>query len=334
MTTRDENKPTGGRRIRLELQPSLESLGIADDAYIVVGNMPAGAHLSAGYGKADRTWSVPPTELSQLDIITPEDDGQPLVLNVRVVSLDPQRDNFASTVARFDLHIAADGSVSPVAPGQVPGQATMGRAVMLNRPRADRYVPLADSEADLPSELREASRAMAMAADARAHSGEALRFAQALAKWQAQEMKRWAYSEVETLQRQRQELAGVAARLRVVEGDREVNLGERWDSKFAELVSAQQAQPSASPRERGAAYGAAAPTPRQSEPAPQPAPTSAPATRLGKSVPAPPAGWQSPAKPAAAKKQHIRLVSPGRWLEVSSVGLIVGTLVGLSSFLL
>src|SRR5215472_4105746 len=113
--TRDENQQTGGRRIRLALQPSLESLGIADDAYVVIGNVPAGAHLSAGYGKADRTWSVPAPELGQLDIITPEADGQPLVLNVRVVSLDPQRDTFASTIARFDLHVAPDGSV-PAAP--------------------------------------------------------------------------------------------------------------------------------------------------------------------------------------------------------------------------
>src|SRR5215475_14185827 len=131
--TRDENKQTGGRRIRLELQPSLESLGVADDAYVVVGNVPAGAHLTAGYGKADRTWSVPPTELNQLDIVTPEDGGEPLVLNVRVVSLDPQRDNFASTIARFDLHVAADGTVSTTA----PGPSIAGRALVLSRPRAD-----------------------------------------------------------------------------------------------------------------------------------------------------------------------------------------------------
>jgi len=330
MTTREENKPTGGRRIRLELQPSLESLGVADDAYVVVGNMPAGAHLTAGYGKADRTWSVPPTELNQLDIVTPEDGGEPLVLNVRVVSLDPQRDNFASTIARFDLHVAADGTVSTTA----PGSATAGRALVLSRPRADRYVPLADSEADLPEELRDASRAMTMAADARARSGEALRFARALAKWQAQEMKRWAYGEVEAMQRQRQELSGVAQRLRVVEDDRDVSLGERWDSKFAELVSAQQEAGAASLQERKAAYGAAATAPKPAEAAPAPQPTPMTVTRVGKPVPKPKTGWQPPARPAAAAQPRVRMVAPGRWLEISSVGIVLGTLVGLSGFLL
>jgi hypothetical protein len=334
--TRNENEQTGGRRIRLELQPSLESLGIADDAYVVIGNVPAGAHLSAGYGKADRTWSVPAPELGALDIITPEADGQPLVLNVRVVSLDPQRDTFASTIARFDLHVAADGSVS-AAPA---GQATPGRAVVLNRPRADRYVPLADSEADLPSELREASRAMAMAADARAHSGEALRFAQALAKWQAQEMKRWAYREVEAMQRQRREIAGVAGRLRVVDGEREADLGERWDAKFAELMSAQQGPAPASAQERGNAYGAAA-APKPAAPAApsatvvpiKPKPAAKPA-RVGKPVPSPQGKWPAPASAKAAASSRVRRVGPGRWLEVSSVGIVLGTLVGLSSFLL
>jgi hypothetical protein len=333
--TRNENEQTGGRRIRLELQPSLESLGIADDAYVVIGNVPAGAHLSAGYGKADRTWSVPAPELGQLDIITPEADGQPLVLNVRVVSLDPQRDNFASTIARFDLHVASDGNVT-AAPA---GQATPGRAVVLNRPRADRYVPLADSEADLPSELREASRAMAMAADARAHSGEALRFAQALAKWQAQEMKRWAYREVEAMQRQRQEIAGVAGRLRVVDGEREADLGGRWDAKFAELMSAQRGPAPASAQERGSAYGAAAPKPTAPA-APsatvvpiKPKPPARPA-RVGKPVPSPQGKWPAPASPKAAASSRVRRVGPGRWLEVSSVGIVLGTLAGLSSFLL
>ena len=45
----------GARRVRLELQPSLRNLGVGDDAFVVIGNMPAGSHLSAGYGNADRS---------------------------------------------------------------------------------------------------------------------------------------------------------------------------------------------------------------------------------------------------------------------------------------
>jgi hypothetical protein len=105
-----------GRRVRLELQPSLRSLGVGDDAFLVIGNMPAGAHLSAGYGNADRSWLVPATDFNHLDIVAPGDGTQAVVLNVRVVSLDPERDSFASTIARFDIHIAPDGEVSTSLP--------------------------------------------------------------------------------------------------------------------------------------------------------------------------------------------------------------------------
>jgi len=51
------------------------------------------------------------------------------------------------------------------------------------------------------------------------------------------------------VRRQRQELAGTAARLRVVEGGREVSLDERWHSKFAELLTAQGAELPAQPQD-------------------------------------------------------------------------------------
>jgi hypothetical protein len=53
-------------------------------------------------------------------------------------------------------------------------------------------------------------------------------------------------------------LAGIAARLRVVEGGREVSLDQRWDSKFAELLTAQGAELPAQRQDRDGAYAAAA----------------------------------------------------------------------------
>jgi len=44
------------------------------------------------------------------------------------------------------------------------------------------------------------------------------------------------------VRRQRQDLAGMAAHLRVVEDGREVSLDQRWNSKFAELLTAQGAE--------------------------------------------------------------------------------------------
>jgi hypothetical protein len=265
--TIDEMKEMGARRVRLELQPSLRSLGVGEDAYVVIDNVPADARLSAGYGNADRSWLVPASEFNQVDIVAPDGDGESVVLNVRVVSLDPNRDSFASTIARFDIHIAPDGAIStsqpsapaPNAPAPRPRfPAITGRPTVVNRTHADRYLPLVDSEDELPQDVREASHALVAARAAGRDDGAAARFARAMAKWQAQELQRWAYREAELVRRQRQELAGIAARLRVVEGGREVSLDQRWDSKFAELLTAQGAELSAQRQDRDGAYAAAA----------------------------------------------------------------------------
>ncbi|HZF33180.1 MAG TPA: hypothetical protein VE914_05210 [Candidatus Angelobacter sp.] len=265
--TIDEMKDMGARRVRLELQPSLRSLGVGDDAYVVIDNVPADAHLSAGYGNADRSWLVPASEFSQVDIVAPDGDGEPVVLNVRVVSLDPNGDSFASTIARFDIHIAPDGTISTLQPSASAPNALRprsklpalpGRPTAVNRARADRYLPLVDSEDELPQDVREASHALAKARAAGRDDGAAARFSRAMAKWQAQELQRWAYREAELVRRQRQELAGIAARLRVVEGGREVSLDERWSSKFAELLTAQGAELPTRPQDGDTAYDAAA----------------------------------------------------------------------------
>jgi hypothetical protein len=128
---------------------------------------------------------------------------------------------------------------------------------VVNRTRADRYLPLVDSEDELPQDVREASHALAKARAAGRDDGAAARFSRAMAKWQAQELQRWAYREAELVRKQRQELAGIAARLRVVEGGREVSLDERWHSKFAELLTAQGAELPARPQDGDNAYDAA-----------------------------------------------------------------------------
>lgn len=258
---RDKTATQHGRRIRLELKPSLRSLGLGDDAFVVINNLPAGVHLSAGYGNGDRSWAVPSTELDALDILAPAERHEPLVLNVRVVSLDPAGDNFASTVARFDIRIEPDGAIAAALPSHGPAtidlpsrsfSAASGRPTAISRSRADRYLPLVDSEDELPREVREASRALTLSRDAGYDNGEAARFARAMARWQAEAMKVWAYREAELLRRQQREMT--AARLRVIDGDRKVDLEQRWSSKFAELIAAQDTSVSAKPQERDDAY--------------------------------------------------------------------------------
>jgi len=265
--TIDEMKDMGVRRIRLELQPSLRSLGVGEDAYVVIDNVPADARLSAGYGNADRSWLVPASEFNQVDIVARDDGDQPVVLNVRVVSLDPNGESFASTIARFDIHIGPDGAISTSQPRASAASASPrsrhpalpARATVVNRSQADRYIPLVDSEDELPPDVREASHALVQARAAGRDDGAAARFARAMAKWQAQELQRWAFREAELVRRQRQELAGMAARLRVVEGGgREVSLDERWNSKFAELLTAQSVELPAQCQECDSAYDAAA----------------------------------------------------------------------------
>ena len=132
------------------------------------------------------------------------------------------------------------------------------RPTAINRSHANRYLPLVDSEDELPQDVREASHALSQARATGRDDGAAARFSRAMAKWQAQELQRWAYREAELVRKQRQELAGIAARLRVVEGGREVSLDERWSSKFAELLTAQGAELPTRPQDGDTAYDAAA----------------------------------------------------------------------------
>lgn len=258
---RDEAVMPYGQRIKLGLKPSLRSLGLGDDAFVVINNLPAGVHLSAGYGNGDRSWAVPSTELDDLDILAPAGRCDPLVLNVRVVSLDPAGESFASTVARFDIRIEPDGAIATALPSHGPETLDLpsrghsevsARPATISRSRADRYLPLVDSEDELPREVREASRALTLSRDAGFDNGEAARFARAMARWQAEAMKVWAYREAELLRRQQREMA--AARLRVIDGDRKVDLEQRWSSKFAELIAAQDTSVTAKPQERDNAY--------------------------------------------------------------------------------
>jgi hypothetical protein len=136
--------------------------------------------------------------------------------------------------------------------------AISGRPTAINRSHANRYLPLVDSEDELPQDVREASHALSQARATGRDDGAAARFSRAMAKWQAQELQRWAYREAELVRKQRQELAGIAARLRVVEGGREVSLDERWSSKFAELLTAQGAELPTRPQDGDTAYDAAA----------------------------------------------------------------------------
>jgi acyl-CoA reductase-like NAD-dependent aldehyde dehydrogenase len=114
-------------------------------------------------------------------------------------------------------------------------------------------LPLVDSEDELPQDVREASRALTRASDAD-DAGAAARFARAMARWQAQELQRWAYREAQIVRRHQQELAGMATRLRVVEGGRDVGLDERWNAKLAELVTAQGSELPARPQDGDDAY--------------------------------------------------------------------------------
>ena len=99
-----------GRRIPLDLAPSLPDIGRYDRLLIRIEGVPYGASISAGRSNGDRNWSVPADNISGLCYIPAVPDFEAHVLCVRVIGAD---DEEAVVLYQYDLRIEP-GNATPV----------------------------------------------------------------------------------------------------------------------------------------------------------------------------------------------------------------------------
>ena len=101
--------PTG---IPLDIQGELAQRGLSGKLTVIAEGLPTGGALSAGTNKWDGTWSLGLDDLSGLCFIAPT--GQPggHTLTIRVLRLDSDGFDVATTAALFDMHVGdgADGA--------------------------------------------------------------------------------------------------------------------------------------------------------------------------------------------------------------------------------
>jgi len=244
--------------IRLDLHPPLAVLGYYDGVYVVIGDMPAGARLSAGRSNNNGTWSLLPDELEDLTIIPPEGGKGEFLLTVSIATPDPDGYEFASTTAQFHVHVAGGTSTVPfnslkrIEPqSQQQWPVLVRRAVQTNHTRLQTILgeepriapreaaPVLPASAPAPAEsLSDAElaawQARQLAAErAEWQADEEARFSRAREQWWADAEELWAARAAELAERHARELMDAEARWQAREQERAAVTEARWNARLA-----------------------------------------------------------------------------------------------------
>src|SRR5499425_131507 len=185
--------------IRLDLHPPLAVLGYYDGVYVVIGDMPAGARLSAGRSNTNGTWSLLPDELENLTILPPEDGKDEFLLTVSIATPDPDGYDFASMTAQFHVHVAGGTSTVPfnslkrIEPQQQQQEwpDMVQRAVQLSRTRLQTVLGDEPSHEPAPA-VPPIDASAALPPDEDAAAWQFCQHAAERAEWQADEEARFA----------------------------------------------------------------------------------------------------------------------------------------------
>ena len=108
------------RAVPLDIARELDKRGVAGEVSLKVEGVPNGAGLSAGRNNWDGTWSLTAADLSDIRFLPPEGDDAARTLAIRVLRIDSDGFNVATTVALFDLEVKV--------PRQAPGNKGPGAA--------------------------------------------------------------------------------------------------------------------------------------------------------------------------------------------------------------
>ena len=169
--------------IPLDVAGHLAQRGLSGMLTVIVEGMPAGASLSAGTNKWDGTWSLVPRDLSGLCFIAPRGRTGGHTLTIRVLKLDSDGFDVATTAALFDIR--ADDAAGGAGVAESSGEAAPAAQV----PMEQGFV-VERLLAQAREEWQAKADATFGAAQAQWASEEEQRLAQARAAWEAEEEER------------------------------------------------------------------------------------------------------------------------------------------------
>ena len=241
-----------------------------ENCFIAIDNLPFGVRLTAGVSNDEATWLLTPRQLEEVALVVPAGHLESFPVSLRIVMLDPDGYEFATTIARFDVLAKAEPGPKGVAPpleldfrrfcGGTAGwyQARFGSTESVP------VLRLVDSEDELrgatklPSDEAAAGprlgviEQMTLAARAEWEAEENARFARAQEQWQELEEQRRAIQNIEADDRLSRLLAEAEERWRggeterlaaaekawlAAENERMAAHEIRWQSKMAQIFS-------------------------------------------------------------------------------------------------
>ena len=104
--------PTG---IPLDIQGELAQRGLSGKLTVIAEGLPTGGVMSAGANKWDGTWSLGLDDLSGLCFIAPTGQTGGHTLTIRVLRLDSDGFDVATTAALFDMRVGDGAEAAEVA---------------------------------------------------------------------------------------------------------------------------------------------------------------------------------------------------------------------------
>lgn len=114
--------------IALDIQAQLTDLDGSEQLSVTVGNIPAGAQLSAGTDNGDGTWSLGEDDLPGLSITPPEDFSGALNLDISATSTEQASGDTSTVYANLEVSVDAvlDAPTVEVSYGEVTSTGSEG----------------------------------------------------------------------------------------------------------------------------------------------------------------------------------------------------------------
>lgn len=114
--------------IPLNISASIADTDGSETLVIVIGNVPAGAHLSAGTDNGDGTWTLTPAQLTGLTFTAPTHEAGSYALSITAISSE----NGTSETASLPLNITVAGAATPPDLTVAPSTGTENTPVTLD----------------------------------------------------------------------------------------------------------------------------------------------------------------------------------------------------------
>jgi len=127
--------------IPLDLAPLLSPYAHYRRLSVRIEQLPPQARFSKGSNNGDRTWSLKPNDLDDLEFLPPEGASLPISLAIRIIGIDD--DDEATILAQFDLPVSLGDTVTAPAKAKPSARPTASDANAQWQRRIERRVAAA-----------------------------------------------------------------------------------------------------------------------------------------------------------------------------------------------